>query len=284
MLKEMIKNLIEDLEINMKEYTVGDYIVRTINNKYFRKTVKIGGLLIIGAILHNVIQGEVISIKEYNDLQKTYEAHKERYTITQYDYNLLNDEKKESQKELNDLKEKTKDYRELDEKEKEIVDLKIVEVNQATEEQLAKEKAQKEAEEKAKKEAEEEAKRKAEEEEKARKEAEEQAKREAEAHKYETGLTWEQIAREGKYGTLGQFEGKILQVMQDGGYVQYRVAINGNYDTVMLIEVASADLPETLLEDDYVYFKGKSLGTITYTTVMGADVTVPAFDVDEIHR
>ena len=149
---------------------------------------------------------------------------------------------------------------------------------------MAKEKAQKEAEEKAKKEAEEEAKRKAEEEEKARKEAEEQAKREAEAHKYETGLTWEQIAREGKYGTLGQFEGKILQVMQDGGYVQYRVAINGNYDTVMLIEVASADLPETLLEDDYVYFKGKSLGTITYTTVMGADVTVPAFDVDEIHR
>ena len=155
MLKEMIKKLIKDLEINMREYTVGDYIVRTVNNKYFRKTVKIGGLLIMGAILHNVIQGEVISIKEYNDLQKTYEAHKERYTITQYDYNLLNDEKKEAQKELNDLKEETKDYRELGEKEKEIVDLKIIEVNQATEEQLAKEKAQKEAEEKAKKEVEE---------------------------------------------------------------------------------------------------------------------------------
>ena len=176
-------------------------------------------------------------------------------------------------------------YLELDDTEKEIVDIKIDEVNKATEEQLAQEKVQKEAEEAAKKQAEEEAKRKAEEEEKARKEEEERQKAEAEAHKYETGLTWEQIAREGKNGTLGQFEGKIVQVINGNyGYTQYRIAINGNYDTIMLVEVASYELKETLLEDDYVYFKGKSMGTVSYESVLGTKITIPAFDVDEIHR
>ena len=52
----------------------------------------------------------------------------------------------------------------------------------------------------------------------------------------------------------------------------------------MLVEVASYELKETLLEDDYVYFKGKSMGTTSYKSVMGANITIPAFDVDEIHR
>ena len=187
--------------------------------------------------------------------------------------------------ELNKQVEIAQAYLELDDTEREIVDIKIDEVNKATEEQLAQEKAQKEAEEAAKKQAEEEAKRKAEEEEKARKEEEERQKAEAEAHKYETGLTWEQIAREGKNGTLGQFEGKIVQVINGNyGYTQYRIAINGNYDTIMLVEAASYELKETLLEDDYVYFKGKSMGTVSYESVLGAKITIPAFDVDEIHR
>ena len=187
--------------------------------------------------------------------------------------------------ELNKQVEIAQPYLELDDNEKEIVDIKIDEVNKATEEQLAQEKAQKEAEEAAKKQAEEEAKRKAEEEEKARKEEEERQKAEAEAHKYETGLTWEQIAREGKNGTLGQFEGKIVQVINGNyGYTQYRIAINGDYDTIMLVEVASYELQETLLEDDYVYFKGKSMGTVSYESVLGTKITIPAFDVDEIHR
>ena len=114
--------------------------------------------------------------------------------------------------------------------------------------------------------------------------AEEEAKRQAEAQKYETGLTWEQIAREGKAGTLGKFEGKILQVVNNGSWVSYRVAINGDYDQVMYVEDTLNKATETLLEDDYVYFKGMSEGTTTYTTVMGAKVTIPAFMVDEITR
>lgn len=113
---------------------------------------------------------------------------------------------------------------------------------------------------------------------------EEEAKKEAEVHKYETGLTWEDIAREGKVGTLGQFEGKILQVINSSYGTSYRIAINGDYNTVMYVEDTLGKATETLLEDDYVYFKGMSMGTTSYTTILGAKVTIPSFMVDEIHR
>ena len=184
--------------------------------------------------------------------------------------NKTNEKLDKTKEELKNIQTKTKEYRTLNEEEKAVVDAKIQEVKEAT-------KQQKEAEKKAEEE------RKAQEEQ-AKREAEEQAKREAEAHKYETGLTWGDIAREGKYGTLGQFEGKILQVMNGTGFKQYRVAINGDYNQVMLIQVNNGVSTETLLEDDYVYFKGQSLGTVTYKTVLGAEMTVPAFKVDEITR
>ena len=208
----------------------------------------------------------MVDSEKYKDLK---DKHNKQVEIN----SDLMSNKEAIEKELADLKEKTKSYVELNETEKSIVDTKIQEVRQATKEEaeaeqkrIAEEQAQKEAEKQA------------------QKEAEEQAKKEAEAHKYETGLTWEQIAREGKKGTLGQFEGKIIQVMNGDGFTQYRVTINGDYDQVMLIEVKNGVSKETLLEDDYVYFKGESLGTITYTTVMGAEMTIPAFECHEITR
>ena len=208
----------------------------------------------------------MVDSEKYEDLK---DKHNKQVEIN----SDLMSNKEAIEKELADLKEKTKNYVELNETEKSIVDTKIQEVRQATKEEaeaeqkrIAEEQAQKEAEKQA------------------QKEAEEQAKKEAEAHKYETGLTWEQIAREGKKGTLGQFEGKIIQVMNGDGFTQYRVTINGDYDQVMLIEVKNGVSKETLLEDDYVYFKGESLGTITYTTVMGAEMTIPAFECHEITR
>ena len=114
--------------------------------------------------------------------------------------------------------------------------------------------------------------------------AEAKAKAEAEAHKYETGLTWEDIARNGKVGTYGKFEGKIVQVMNGSGFKQYRIAINGDYDTVMLVEVQNDVAKEILLEDDYVYFKGFSMGQHTYTTVLGSELTIPSFEAEEITR
>ena len=252
------------------------------------------GLIIITALL--MVGGcsgeESYTPEQYNELVSGYE---QQIKDLEKEVNKQKDKANDLESENKDLKSKTKDYLELDDNEKEIVDAKIVEVNKATEEQIAAEKAQKEAEEQARKEeeerkkAEEEAARKAEEERKAqeeaeRKAAEEEAKRQAEAQKYETGLTWEQIAREGKVGTFGKFEGKIIQVMNGSGFTQYRIAINGDHNTIMLIEVLDGIASETLLEDDYVYFKGMSMGQYTYTTVLGAEMTIPSFLVDEITR
>ena len=276
-LKGKVDNIKEDMSVSLdimfsdKEYVLAVW-------KWTKRIALIG----IGALITTTV---TVSNGEYNDMKDELNSKYEKQIQYTKNWREKSEYLQDKNNELNEQVKIAKEYLELDENEKALVDAKIVEVNQATEEQLAQEKAQKEAEEAARKQAEEEAKRKAEEEEKARKEEEERQKAEAEAHKYETGLTWEQIAREGKNGTLGQFEGKIVQVINGNyGYTQYRIAINGNYDTIMLVEAASYELKETLLEDDYVYFKGKSMGTVSYESVMGANITIPAFDVDEIHR
>lgn len=212
--------------------------------------------LLIGCVVLGVGCGEEkVSKAKYDEVVKSNEQ------LIKNNEDLIEDKD-----ELYRKVETAKDYLDLDSTEKELVDAKIKEVNEATETQKAEEKAKRE------------------EEEKAKKAAEEEAKRQAEAHKYETGLTWEQIAREGKVGALGKFEGKIIQVMNNGSWTSYRIAINGDYDQIMYVEDTLNRATETLLEDDYVYFKGMSEGTTTYTTVMGAKVTIPAFMIDEITR
>lgn len=212
--------------------------------------------LLIGCSVLGVGCGEeTVSKAKYDEVVKSNEQ------LIKNNKDLIEDKDELSRK-----VETAKDYLDLDSTEKELVDAKIKEVNEATETQKAEEKAKRE------------------EEEKAKKAAEEEAKRQAEAHKYETGLTWEQIARENKVGALGKFEGKIIQVMNNGSWTSYRIAINGDYDQIMYVEDTLNRATETLLEDDYVYFKGMSEGTTTYTTVMGAKVTIPTFMVDEITR
>lgn len=231
------------------------------------------GLIALGfvlALIVNVIfSTPVEGTEEYKTLNSLYESSKE-YGES------LNEKVTELKKSIKDLEEENSLLTKKVEEDAPWFEMKEEE-RKAEEERIAQEKAQKEAEEKAKKEAEE----KAAAEKKAQEEA---AAKEAEAHKYETGLTWEDIAREGKIGTLGQFEGKIIQVMNGNGYTQYRVAINGNYDTIMLVEIDDSIKTETLLENDYIYFKGSSAGNMTYTTVLGAEMTIPAFIVDEVTR
>ena len=123
-------------------------------------------------------------------------------------------------------------------------------------------------------------------EEKAKKEAEEQAKKEAEAQKYNTGLTYEDIARNSTENAmkLVTFSGRIVQVMKADGYTQYRMAIDDNYDQIVLIEVDNELLSNgNILEDDYITIKGTFVMEHTYQTVMGAQKTIPAIVVDEFN-
>ena len=202
------------------------------------------------------------------------------YVKLEEQYNSIVKEKDE----LNEKIKSAEQYLSLNDSEKSIIDAEIEKAKKATEEENKKreeELAKKKAEEEAKKKAEEEAKAQKEAEEKAAKEAAEQAAREAEANKYETGLTWEDIARDQHTGEYCQFSGKVIQVMNGDTFNQYRIAIDDNYDQIMLIQINLPLSSGTVLENDYISFKGISVGTMSYQTVLGAQMTVPAVQVDE---
>ena len=100
---------------------------------------------------------------------------------------------------------------------------------------------------------------------------------------YDTGLTYEDLARNPDEHAFKAvtFEGSIIQVMQGDGYTQYRIAINDDYDQVMLIEVDSSQLESRILENDYIKFYGTYFGEVTYESVLGGNITVPSIVVEK---
>lgn len=102
---------------------------------------------------------------------------------------------------------------------------------------------------------------------------------------YKSDITYEQIARtpDDYYFEKVKFSGKVVQVMEGEDTVnQLRVAINDNYDTVMLVEYEKDILDSRVLEDDYINFYGFSMGVITYESTMGGNITIPAVSANMI--
>src|SRR5699024_4279095 len=84
----------------------------------------------------------------------------------------------------------------------------------------------------------------AKEKEKEEKKAEEERKKKEEKEKkgYDTGITYDQLARtpDDYEGEKVKFSGKVLQVMEgNGSTVQLRMAINDDYDKVIYVEYDS---------------------------------------------
>lgn len=150
----------------------------------------------------------------------------------------------------------------------------------------------KEAEAKAKKEAEAAAaKAKADAEAKAKADAE--AKAVAEAKKlaeekerkgYDTGITYDQLARNPDDFFLEKvkFRGTVVQVMEGDGITQIRLAVGDDYGQILLAEFDSSILDSRILEDDTITIRGISSGLITYESTMGASISIPGVAVDQI--
>lgn len=183
------------------------------------------------------------------------------------------------QKEYEKYKKRMEPYEELEEADAE---LKRVEA----EKQLEAERKQKEEEEAKKKAEEEEAKKKAEEEEAKKKAAEEAKQEEEERRGYETGITYDQLARtpEDYIGEKVKFSGKVVQVLEGDGYVNIRFAVNDDYDTVLIGEYDSSIVSSRILEDDYITVYGTSLGLYTYEATMGQEITIPSMVIDRIDQ
>lgn len=185
---------------------------------------------------------------------------------------------KELQDTKADLKKITDEYAEYKESMKPFEEMTVA---QAEEEKARAEQEKKKIEE------EEAAKKAAEEEEKARKEQEEKEAREAEEAKgYETGITYDNLARtpDDYNGKKVKFYGKVVQVMEGDGQVQIRLAVNDDYDTILLGNYDSTIVTSRVLEDDMITIYGTSVGLISYQSTMGGTITIPAVSIEKIDQ
>ncbi len=70
----------------------------------------------------------------------------------------------------------------------------------------------------------------------------------------------------------------------DTDKVQARLAVNGDYDNMLLCEWDSSSVSSRVLEDDTITIYGVSEGLITYESTMGGDITIPSISVDKISQ
>ena len=125
------------------------------------------------------------------------------------------------------------------------------------------------------------------EEEKAQRLAAEQAAKEAEEKKgYETGITYNDIARypDDYEGKKVKFRGRVIQVIEGNSIIQIRFAVNRDYDQIVFCEYNKDIVEGRILEDDTITIYGVAKGTITYESTMGGQITIPAVSIDKIDQ
>ncbi len=188
--------------------------------------------------------------------------------VSQSDYNKVVSERDAAVEELDKVtaeydayKEKMKPYEDMSEAQAAAEKLKAEEEAKALEEQKAAEKAAAEAETAA-------------------------AKAAEEAAGYETGITYDQLARtpDDFKGKKVKFYGKVIQVIDSGSSVQIRLAVDDNYDTVLLGEYDSKIVSSRVLDDDHITIYGTSVGVITYKSTMGGNITIPGVYIERIDQ
>lgn len=72
-------------------------------------------------------------------------------------------------------------------------------------------------------------------------------------------------------------------MIEDFGVTDYRFAIDGDYDRIILVSklTSSNTTGKRILENDYITIYGVSDGLYTYETVLGAQMTVPNVIMDK---
>lgn len=219
----------------------------------------VGGILLIIFIFSATGR---VSKSEYTDLKNSYDKLVKTDAKKEIELRAL----KKMETEYEEYKERMEPYESLDEAEAEARKIEAEKV--AAEKKAAEEKAaadKKAAEEKAAADA-------------------AAAKAAEEARGYETGITYDQLARtpDDFKGQKVKFYGKVIQVMEGDGSVQIRLAVDDNYDTILYGEYLASIVSSRILEDDYITIYGSSVGTITYQSTMGGNITIPGVYIDKI--
>ncbi|WP_144481813.1 hypothetical protein [Bacillus pumilus] len=141
--------------------------------------------------------------------------------------------------------------------------------------------------EKIEKKKEEEAKAKAKKEEEKKKE--ELAKKKAEEQEkkgYDTGITYDQLARtpEKYKGKKVKFKGEVVQVMEGDGTTEIRVAVDEYYNDIVYGAYQADLVKSRVLEGDVITFMGTSEGVITYESTTDGNITIPSVNIEKIEN
>ena len=99
-----------------------------------------------------------------------------------------------------------------------------------------------------------------------------------------SGLNYDNLARnpDDYEGNKYKGSGRVLQVLESDTEVDVRVAVDDNYDNVIYLVYSPSIVSSRILEDDYVTFYGESKGLYSYTSTMGATITIPMLYVQKI--
>lgn len=102
---------------------------------------------------------------------------------------------------------------------------------------------------------------------------------------YKTGITFDNISRNPKdyEGKLVYFTGEVVQLMEGDDENQIRLAVDGDYDKMILIGYDPEITTSRILEDDNVEIYGVSVGIFQYESVLGQTISIPAVYVDKIN-
>jgi hypothetical protein len=114
--------------------------------------------------------------------------------------------------------------------------------------------------------------------------AEKAAKEEEERIGYDTGITYDQLARtpDEYVGKKAKFTGKVIQVLEGSGETQLRIAVNNDYDKVLFVSYKSDIVTTRILDNDNVTVRGISTGLLTYESTMGGNISIPSMVVAQI--
>lgn len=102
---------------------------------------------------------------------------------------------------------------------------------------------------------------------------------------YKTGITFDNISRNPKdyEGKLVYFTGEVVQLMEGDDENQIRLAVDGDYDKMILIGYDPEITTSRILEDDNIEIYGLSVGIFQYESVLGQTISIPAVYVDKIN-
>lgn len=97
-------------------------------------------------------------------------------------------------------------------------------------------------------------------------------------------LTWEQLMRnpdDFMYSQV-QISGEALTVQNESDSTYIQLMQDGNSDTPVIIEIPKADLDQNVLKGDWITIYGTYMQTVSYETVLGANVEAPYIFADLI--